>query len=61
MYLLTGEQQEVGAGGEGATASKDMVETARVWARPVHTELEALANLKKLLERFVILVVLAIS
>ncbi|KAI8423668.1 hypothetical protein MSG28_012714 [Choristoneura fumiferana] len=26
--------QEVGAGGEGAAASKDMVETARSWARP---------------------------
>ncbi|XP_026497807.1 maternal protein exuperantia [Vanessa tameamea] len=50
-HLAQGEQQEVGAGGEGTTASKDMVETARVWARPVHTELEALANFKKLLER----------
>ncbi|CAH2058160.1 unnamed protein product, partial [Iphiclides podalirius] len=50
-HLAQGEQQEVGAGGEGASASKDMVETARVWARPVHTELEALAKLKKLLER----------
>ncbi|XP_032521833.2 maternal protein exuperantia isoform X1 [Danaus plexippus] len=48
-HLAQGEQQEVGAGGEGT--SKDMVETARQWARPVHTELEALANLKKLLER----------
>ncbi|KAG6464613.1 maternal protein exuperantia-1 [Manduca sexta] len=50
-HLAQGEQQEVGAGGEGLSASKDMVETARVWARPVHTELEALANLKKILER----------
>ncbi|CAG4934799.1 unnamed protein product [Parnassius apollo] len=50
-HLAQGEQQEVGAGGEGTAASKDMVETARLWARPVHTELEALANLKKLLER----------
>ncbi|CAH2098277.1 unnamed protein product [Euphydryas editha] len=53
-HLAQGEQQEVGGGGEGgagAAASADMVETARVWARPVHTELEALANLKKLLER----------
>nr|WRY74154.1 maternal protein exuperantia [Athetis dissimilis] len=50
-HLAQGEQQEVGAGGEGASASKDMVETARAWARPVHTELEALASLKKLLER----------
>lgn len=49
-HLAQGEQQEVGAGGEG-TASADMVATARAWARPVHTELEALANLKKLLER----------
>ncbi|CAB3220900.1 unnamed protein product [Arctia plantaginis] len=50
-HLAQGEQQEVGAGGEGASASKDMVETARAWARPVHTELEALATLKNLLER----------
>ncbi|XP_075986270.1 maternal protein exuperantia [Anticarsia gemmatalis] len=50
-HLAQGEQQEVGAGGEGVSASKDMVETARAWARPVHTELEALATLKKLLER----------
>ncbi|XP_045762313.1 maternal protein exuperantia isoform X1 [Maniola jurtina] len=50
-HLAQGEQQEVGAGGEGTTASKDMVETARLWARPVQTELEALASLKKLLER----------
>ncbi|XP_049881182.1 maternal protein exuperantia [Pectinophora gossypiella] len=50
-HLAQGEQQEVGAGGEGAAASKDMVETARQWARPVHTELDALATLKKLLER----------
>lgn len=50
-HLAQGEQQEVGAGGEGASATKDMVETARTWARPVHTELEALATLKKLLER----------
>ncbi|PZC70744.1 hypothetical protein B5X24_HaOG214959 [Helicoverpa armigera] len=50
-HLAQGEQQEVGAGGEGAAASRDMVETARVWARPVHTELDALATLKKLLER----------
>lgn len=50
-HLAQGEQQEVGAGGEGASASKDMVETARAWARPVQTELEALATLKKLLER----------
>lgn len=49
--LCAGEQQEVGAGGEGAAASADMVETARAWARPVHTELDALATLKKLLER----------
>ncbi|VVC86877.1 unnamed protein product [Leptidea sinapis] len=45
------EQQEVGGAGEGSTASKDMVETACAWARPVHTELEVLDNLKKLLER----------
>lgn len=51
VCVVSGEQQEVGAGGEGASASKDMVETARVWARPVQTELEALATLKKLLER----------
>ncbi|CAH0598282.1 unnamed protein product [Chrysodeixis includens] len=50
-HLAQGEQQEVGAGGEGAAASADMVETARAWARPVHTELDALATLKKLLER----------
>ncbi|XP_063834182.1 maternal protein exuperantia [Ostrinia nubilalis] len=52
-HLAQGEQQEVGAGGEGggAGASADMVETARVWARPVATELEALAALKQLLER----------
>ncbi|XP_013147808.1 PREDICTED: maternal protein exuperantia [Papilio polytes] len=50
-HLAQGEQQEVGAGGEGASASKDMVETARAWARPVHTELDALVNLKNLLER----------
>lgn len=50
-YLSLGEQQEVGAGGEGAAASKDMVETARAWARPVATELAALASLKQLLER----------
>lgn len=50
-HLAQGEQQEVGAGGEGLSASKDMVETARVWARPVETELEALANLKQILER----------
>lgn len=41
----------MGAGGEGAAATKDMVEWARAWARPVTTELEALARLKKLLER----------
>ncbi|KAI8423676.1 hypothetical protein MSG28_012716 [Choristoneura fumiferana] len=35
--LFGGEQQEVGAGGEGAAASKDMVETARSWARPTYT------------------------
>lgn len=50
-HLAQGEQQEVSASGESLSASKDMVETARVWARPVHTELEALANLKKILER----------
>ncbi|KAL4716792.1 hypothetical protein ACJJTC_001948 [Scirpophaga incertulas] len=50
-HLAQGEQQEVGGGGEGAGASADMVETARLWARPVQTELEALATLKKLLER----------
>ncbi|XP_013190997.1 maternal protein exuperantia [Amyelois transitella] len=46
-HLAQGEQQEVGAGGEGG----DMLETARTWARPVATELEALASLKTLLER----------
>ncbi|KAJ2938733.1 hypothetical protein O0L34_g3344 [Tuta absoluta] len=53
QHLAQGEQQEVGAGGEGApgAASADMVETARQWARPVHTELDALAQLKTLLER----------
>ncbi|CAH2986951.1 unnamed protein product [Chilo suppressalis] len=50
-HLAQGEQQEVGGGGEGAGASVDMVETARNWARPVHTELSALADLKRLLER----------
>ncbi|KAM3962216.1 maternal protein exuperantia [Aphomia sociella] len=54
-HLAQGEQQEVGAGGEGAAAaagaSRDMLDTARLWARPVHTELEALAGLKRLLER----------
>ncbi|CAG4980873.1 unnamed protein product [Colias eurytheme] len=50
-HLSQSEQQEVGGGGEGSAASKDMVETARAWARPIHTELEALDNLKKLLER----------
>ncbi|KAL0810894.1 hypothetical protein ABMA28_010197 [Loxostege sticticalis] len=53
-HLAQGEQQEVGAGGEGGgtgAASADMVETARAWARPVATELEALAALKQLLER----------
>lgn len=48
-HLAQGEQQEVGGGGEGVT--RDMVETARQWARPVTTELSALDNLKKLLER----------
>ncbi|XP_061705504.1 uncharacterized protein LOC133516532 [Cydia pomonella] len=48
-HLAQGEQQEVGAGGEGTL--RDMVETARAWARPVHTELAALASLKLLLER----------
>ncbi|XP_063547033.1 maternal protein exuperantia [Cydia strobilella] len=48
-HLAQGEQQEVGAGGEGTL--RDMVETARTWARPVHTELAALASLKLLLER----------
>ncbi|XP_050680543.1 maternal protein exuperantia [Leptidea sinapis] len=50
-HLSQSEQQEVGGAGEGSTASKDMVETACAWARPVHTELEVLDNLKKLLER----------
>ncbi|XP_022117789.1 maternal protein exuperantia isoform X1 [Pieris rapae] len=50
-HLSQSEQQEVGGGGEGISASEDMVETARAWARPVHTELEALDKLKKLLER----------
>ncbi|CAK1547739.1 unnamed protein product [Leptosia nina] len=50
-HLSQSEQQEVGGGGEGVNASEDMVETARAWARPVHTELEALDKLKKLLER----------
>ncbi|XP_072946276.1 maternal protein exuperantia-1 [Epargyreus clarus] len=50
-HLAQGEQQEVGAGGEGAGASKDMVETARRWARPVRTELDVLASLKTILER----------
>lgn len=40
----------MGAGGEAA-CSRDLVETARAWARPVHTELDALASLKRLLER----------
>lgn len=48
-HLAQGEQQEVGAGGEGTL--RDMVETARAWARPVGTELAALARLKQLLER----------
>lgn len=51
QHLAQGEQQEVGAGGEGSAASSDMIDTARSWARPLHTELEALADLKKLLER----------
>ncbi|KAI5644610.1 maternal protein exuperantia [Phthorimaea operculella] len=55
QHLAQGEQQEVGAGGEGGgaggAASPDMVETARQWARPVHTELGALTQLKTLLER----------
>ncbi|CAG9122205.1 unnamed protein product [Plutella xylostella] len=50
-HLAQGEQQEVGAGGEGAPPSAHMVETARAWARPVSTELDALATLKTLLER----------
>ncbi|XP_041971883.1 maternal protein exuperantia-1 [Aricia agestis] len=50
-HLAQGEQQEVGAGGEGAPASIHMVETARVWAHPVETELAALDEFKKLLER----------
>lgn len=47
-HLAQGEQQEVSGGGEGSFA---MVETAREWARPLATELTALENLKKLLER----------
>ncbi|XP_026315998.1 maternal protein exuperantia [Hyposmocoma kahamanoa] len=52
-HLAQGEQQEVGAGGEGGSgaAHAHVVETARLWARPVATELEELASLKKLLER----------
>lgn len=49
--VVAGEQQEVGGGGEGAGAAHDAVEAARAWARPVRTELDALDNLKKLLER----------
>ncbi|GBP41395.1 Maternal protein exuperantia [Eumeta japonica] len=50
-HLAQGDQQEVGAGGEGAAATGGMADTARQWARPVHTELEALATLKTILER----------
>ncbi|XP_053620374.1 maternal protein exuperantia isoform X2 [Plodia interpunctella] len=46
-HLAQGEQQEVGAGGEGG----DMLDTARLWARPVAAELRALHDLKTLLER----------
>ncbi|KAI8423679.1 hypothetical protein MSG28_012716 [Choristoneura fumiferana] len=56
--LFGGEQQEVGAGGEGAAASKDMVETARSWARPLapffrskRLQLESVGNINVIVRR----------
>ncbi|KAI8423680.1 hypothetical protein MSG28_012716 [Choristoneura fumiferana] len=57
-HLAEGEQQEVGAGGEGAAASKDMVETARSWARPLapffrskRLQLESVGNINVIVRR----------